>query len=196
MPAVSFAKSWDRIFSREGRRPIRALITRPAQDSAQLIGELKRRGVDLKGGFEADIMHTILIKDVLATDSELVSLDVCLPDLRTMLQNSKFGEIYVVRSTGELYGTITLADLSDVAFDMAIDDLLGACDVARAAPQVLCEDDDLEAALSLLAETGDDRIAVVDDPDTMIFKGAVTHSGVMAAYNKALLKSRHEEHGE
>ena len=55
---------------------------------------------------------------------------------------------------------------------------------------------DLEAALSQLAETGEDRVAVVDDTNTMIFKGYVTHAGVMAAYNKALLKTRHEEHGE
>jgi hypothetical protein len=47
-----------------------------------------------------------------------------------------------------------------------------------------------------LAETGEDRVAVVDDTDTMIFKGYVTHAGVMAAYNKALLKTRHDEHGE
>ncbi|MDA1090874.1 MAG: chloride channel protein [Proteobacteria bacterium] len=158
--------------------------------------QLKRRGIDLKGGFEADVMHSIRIGDILARDSELVSMDVCLPDLRTMLQNSKIGEIYVIRESGALYGTITLADMSEVAFDAAIDDLLRAGDVARTDPQILCEDDDLEAALSLLAESGEDRIAVVDDTETMILKGYVTHAGVMAAYNKALLKTRHEEHGE
>jgi CIC family chloride channel protein len=158
--------------------------------------QLKRRGIDLKGGFEADIMHSIRIGTILARDSELVSMDVCLPDLRTMLQNSKIGEIYVIRDSGALYGTITLADMSEAAFDKAYDDLLRAGDVARTGPQVLCEDDDLEAALSQLAETGEDRVAVVDDTDTMIFKGYVTHAGVMAAYNKALLKTRHDEHGE
>jgi CBS domain-containing protein len=125
-----------------------------------------------------------------------VTLDVGLPELRGMLQNSKTGEIYVVRDNGEFYGTLTLADLSGAAFDKAIDDLLRAGDVARRQIQVLCEDDDLEAALSLLAESGEDRVAVVDDLEAMIFKGAVTHAEVMAAYNKALLKSRHEEHGE
>ena len=158
--------------------------------------QLKRRGIDLKGGFEADIMHSIRIGTILARDSELVSMDVCLPDLRTMLQNSKIGEIYVIRDSGALYGTITLADMSEAAFDKAYDDLLRAGDVARTGPQVLCEDDDLEAALSQLAETGEDRVAVVDDTNTMIFKGYVTHAGVMAAYNKALLKTRHDEHGE
>jgi len=158
--------------------------------------QLKRRGIDLKGGFEADIMHSIRIGTILARDSELVSMDVCLPDLRTMLQNSKIGENYVIRDSGALYGTITLADMSGAAFDKAYDDLLRVGDVARTGPQVLCEDDDLKVALSQLAETGEDRVAVVDDTDTMIFKGYVTHAGVMAAYNKALLKTRHDENGE
>jgi len=158
--------------------------------------QLQRRGIDLKGGFETEIMQTIRLGGILARDAELVSLDVGLPELRGMLQNSKTGEIYVVRDNGELYGTITLADLSDAAFDLALDDLLRAGDVARTQIQVLCENDDLEAALSLLSETGDDRIAVVDDMDTMIFKGTVNHAEVMAAYNRALLKSRHEERGE
>ena len=157
---------------------------------------LQNRGIDLKGGFETEIMHTIRLGNILARDSELVTLDVGLPELRGMLQNSKTGEIYVVRDNGEFYGTLTLADLSDAAFDKAIDDLLRAGDVARRQIQVLCEDDDLEAALSLLAESGEDRVAVDGDLEAMIFKGAVTHAEVMAAYNKALLKSRHEEHGE
>jgi len=158
--------------------------------------QLKQRGIDLRGGFEAEIMHTTRIGEVLETDSELVSPEVGLPDLRIMLQKSKISELYVVRDDGALFGTITLADLSDVAFDDVIDDLLCAGDVARPQPPVLCEDDDLEAALAMLAETEEDRIAVVEDRDSYIFRGYVTHADVVAAYNKALLKSRHEEHGE
>jgi CIC family chloride channel protein len=158
--------------------------------------QLKQRGIDLRGGFEAEIMRSIPVGQVLEKDSELVSMDVGLPDLRVMLQNSKIGEIYVLRDNGALFGTITLADLSDVAFDSVIDDLLCAGDVARTQPLVLCEDDDLEAALALLAETEEDRIAVVRDREALLFRGYITHADVMAAYNKALLKSRHEEHGE
>lgn len=113
-----------------------------------------------------------------------------------MLQNSKTGEIFVVRDTGELYGTITLADLSEAAFDPAIDDLIRAGDVARTQPPVLSETDDLEAALALMSETGEDRIAIVDNPESMMFKGCLQIADVMAAYNRALLKSRHEERGD
>jgi len=158
--------------------------------------QLKQRGIDLRGGFEAEIMHTTRVGQVLETNSELVSPNVGIPNLRGMLQNSKIGELFVVREDGTLFGTITLADLSDAAFDNTIDDLLCAGDVARPQPSVLCEDDDLEATLALLAETEEDHIAVAEDRARLIFKGYVTHADVVVAYNKALLKSRHEEHGD
>ena len=157
--------------------------------------QLQKRGIDLKGGFETEIMHAIKVGGLLNHDSELVTLDVGLPDLRKMLQSSKTGELFVIRDSGELYGTITLADLSELAFDAAIDDLIRAGDCAQTQPFVLSQDDDLEAALSLLAETGEDRIAIVENTESMVFKGCVTQAEIMAAYNKALLESRHEEHG-
>ena len=158
--------------------------------------QLEQRGISLKDGFEAEIMHAITISQVLVRDAELVSRDVGLPDLRTMLQNSKTGEIFVVRDSGELYGTITLADLSEAAFDPAMDNLIRAGDVARTQPPVLSETDDLEAALALMSETGEDRIAVVDNPESMMFKGCLQMADLMAAYNRALLESRHEERGD
>ena len=157
--------------------------------------QLQQRGIDLKDGFETEIMHSIKVGGMLNRDSELVTLDVGLPDLRKMLQSSKTGELFVIRDSGELYGTITLADLSELAFDAAIDDLIRAGDCAQTQPFVLSQDDDLEAALSLLAETGEDRIAIVENTESMVFKGCVTQAEIMAAYNKALLESRHEEHG-
>ena len=157
--------------------------------------QLQQRGIDLKGGFETEIMHSIKVGGMLNRDCELVTLDVGLPDLRKMLQSSKTGELFVIRDSGELYGTITLADLSELAFDAAIDDLIRAGDCAQTQPFVLSQDDDLEAALSLLAETGEDRIAIVENTESMVFKGCVTQAEIMAAYNKALLESRHEEHG-
>ncbi|NQU62015.1 MAG: chloride channel protein [Rhodospirillales bacterium] len=157
--------------------------------------QLKRRGIDLKGGFETEILGTVKIGDMLSPGAETVALDLALPALRKRLQESKTGDLFVVRDSGALYGTITLADLSDLAFDAAIDDLIRAGDVARTAPPVLTTGDDLEAALALLSDSGEDLIAVVEDLDTMAFKGCVTHSEIMAAYNRALLESRHEEHG-
>ena len=158
--------------------------------------QLKQQGIDLRGGFEAEIMHAIRLRQFLRTDFELVSLNISLPNLRAMLQNSKSGELFVVRDDGTLFGTITLPDLSDFAFDDTIDDLLCAGDVARIQPAVLCLEDNLEAALKMLAETDESRIAVVESHSNLIFRGYVTLADITAVYNKALLKNRREEHGD
>ena len=158
--------------------------------------QLKRRGLDVKEGFETEVMRSRRISQVVSDDAETVYRDVCLQDLRLELQQSRWGELFVVKRSGELYGTITLADLSTSAFDHDVDDLIKAEDVTRLHPPILTPEDDLETALGLMRDVGEEHIAVVTDPDTMIFKGCVHQRDVMAAYNRALLEMRHEEHGE
>ena len=57
-----------------------------------------------------------------------------LPAVRALLQGNVAGELFVVREAGRLFGTITLADLSEAAFDPAVDGLINAGDVARLGP--------------------------------------------------------------
>ena len=157
--------------------------------------QLKQQGINLRTGFESEIMQATRLKQVLKIDSEVVSPNIGLPKIRVMLQNSKNSELFVVHEDGTLYGIITLADLSEFAFNSTIDDLLCASDVARTQLATLCEDDDLEIALKMLSEGEESRIAVVENKNNLVFCGYVTYACVAAAYNKALLESRHEEHG-
>lgn len=158
--------------------------------------QLIRRGIDVKEGFETEIMKSIRISEVYSKDGESIQMSECLQDVRIKLQQSPLGEIFVLRDTGELYGTVTLADLSDSAFDHGFDDLITASDVARLHPPVLTVADDLETALAVMRDTGEEHIAVVDDASSMTFKGCVHQREVMSAYNRMLLQTRHEEHGE
>jgi CIC family chloride channel protein len=156
--------------------------------------QLKRRGVNIKEGFETEIMKSIKISQVYSEDGESIAMSACLQDVRHKLQQSSLGEIFVLRDGGELYGTVTLADLSETAFDHGFDDLVTASDVSRLHPPVLVLSDDLEAALAVMRDTGEEHIAVVDNVQSMAFKGCVHHREVIAAYNQLLLQIRHEEH--
>jgi CIC family chloride channel protein len=57
-----------------------------------------------------------------------------LQNLRKLIQNSDYGRVFVVQETGELAGTVTLAGMSEVAFDHGVDDLICAGDVADLPP--------------------------------------------------------------
>ena len=94
-----------------------------------------------------------------------------------------------------VYGTITLADLSEAAFDHAADDLINAADVARPHPPSLTVDDDLHAALALMRSSGEEHVAVVADHEGAAFLGCIHERDVMNAYNKALVQTRREERG-
>lgn len=158
--------------------------------------QLLNRGIDVKSGFEAEVMRSIKISSVLTDEGVTVSPAAGLQEVRERLQECPVGELFVIRDTGDLYGTVTLADLSDSAFDHDFDDLVNAGDVARLHPPHLTMYDTLETALSMMTDTGEEHLAVVDNNLTMRYQGCVHHKELMAAYNQALVDTRHEEHGE
>jgi len=173
---------------------IASVITQQAGLKSFFAGQLKRRGLDLDENFETTLLRAHKIRDVVAKDAARVTPDVTLEELREGLQHSTMGELFVVDSSDRLVGTITLADLSDAAFDHDMDDLVCAADVARVHPPMLTLDDHLETALTLMRDSGEEHIAVVDSPSSLLFIGCVHETEVMAAYNHALLQSRREEH--
>ena len=156
--------------------------------------DLVRSRIDLKGGFETALLRELQVKTVMSTDSETVPVDMGLVQLRENLQRSKTGELFVLRENGELFGTITLADLADAAFDHEVDNLINAGDIARANPPLLDADDDLQTANKLIRDSGEHYIAVVENHDSMLFVGTLHETALMLAYNRALIEVRAQEH--
>lgn len=102
----------------------------------------------------------------------------------------------MVHDDGALYGSVTLSDLADAAFDTSMDTLLKAADVARPHPPALERAADLDAALKLMENEGEEHVAVVEDTDGMMLVGVVYGVDVMLVYNRALMRARAEERGE
>lgn len=171
---------------------VATVVTRQLAGGSFFDVQLAARGLDIRSGMEAALLRSLRVGDVLSRSSELVTPDVSLPDLRASLQKSKAGEVFVVTEDGRLMGTVTLADLSECAFDTVADSLVKAGDAARLNPPFLTMDDDLATAFKVMRDTGEDYIAVVEDAESQLFAGAVREVDVMDAYNRALIESRRE----
>ena len=156
--------------------------------------QLERAGYDLKGGFETALLRSITVRKVMAMESETVDVGASLQDIRLKLQKSDTGELFVLKDGKELFGTITLADLSEIAFDHDVDNLINAGDIARVHPPLLDADDNLETANKVIRDSGEHYIAVVENHDNMRFVGTLHETEVMSAYNRALVDARREEH--
>ena len=109
--------------------------------------QLNERGIDLKGEFEAEALKTQVVRQVMEHQTKGVPLHTPLIDIRKTLQTSPAGELFVITEDGMLYGTITLGDMHDLAFDSSHDDTADASSVARKHPPMVASNDDLGAAL-------------------------------------------------
>ena len=175
---------------------VASVITQQFHGRSFFSWQLERRGLDLKDGFEATLLRGITVGDVMEKDWPRIAPEAKLPQVRRELQDSAIGELFVVHADGALLGTITLADLSDAAFDHDVDDLVNAVDVARLHPPAVVIDDTLDTALRVVRENGEAHIAVVVDAPSQTFAGCLHENDVMAAYNRALVQHRREERGE
>ncbi len=174
---------------------IASMITRQFHGGSFFSWQLENRGHDLREGFQMTLLRNLKVRSILSNAGELVTLGVGLPDIRSMLQKSEAAELFVVDDEGVLFGTITLADMCEFAFDKELDQLVTASDVARRHPPVLSGTDNLETAMTTMRENGEEYIAVVENLDNMKFLGCLREGKVMSAYNRALVETRREERG-
>ncbi|MEC7488728.1 MAG: chloride channel protein [Pseudomonadota bacterium] len=175
---------------------VATVITQQIKGHSFFGWQLERRGINIKGDRAGGLMAKTRVVEVMSYKYTPVAEDLKINGVREKLLVAPHGELFVIDGNGSLTGTITLADLSDGAFDHSIDDMVNARDVARMHPPVLAEDDNLESALEVMQNTGEEHVGVVDHRDTMKLVGFIHEIDVMFVYNRALLEARREERGE
>jgi len=175
---------------------IASIITQQVYGQSFFIRQLEMRGLNLRRGREAGLLASTHVGDVMSSAYVTVSAATAIAQIREKLQTAPHGQIYVVKEDGGLLGTITLADLSEAAFNTSYDDLVNAADVARTHPPVLLPGADLDAAIKLMEDVHEEHVAVVADSESMKIIGVVDEVAVMLAYNRALERARAEERGE
>ena len=159
-------------------------------------GQLRERGVDLKGAFEESAKRSRMVRDLMSKPVGAIYPGMALNDVRMKLLREPSGILFVSDAEGRLVGTVALANLDDKAFDHDYDDTVVASDVMRTDPPILTLADDLGTAIEVMDEREEDHIAVVERGRTMILVGCLHHRDALYAYNRALARLRHAEHDD
>jgi CIC family chloride channel protein len=175
---------------------IASVITQHVYGHSFFTWQLDRRGIDLSGGREMTLLRAASVDRLLRSEPETVTVATPLREIRQRLRAADLGELFVVDEEGQLYGTITLSDLDETAFDTSLNQLIIAADVARRAPPVLARDDDVETAVKLFTRIAEPCVAVVDSRADMRLVGCVWEHDVMVFFNRTLAEARREERGE
>lgn len=172
---------------------VASVITNNWHGTSYFRGVLARRGVDMDSRVEHDLLKTERVDALMSKAFSAVSLNTPLQDLRLYLQTAPYNELFVLSEDGRLYGTITLADLDEAAFDHALDGLVIAADVARRNPPMLEAGDDLQDAITLMETVREEHIPVVNSRYSRKLVGFVHEKDVMLAYNQALVRLHRNE---
>ena len=158
--------------------------------------QLERRGLDLRGGRARHVLQTLPVGDVMSSDYRTAGTDETLAQLRVKLALSPHGTVFVQSDDGEFVGQIAPHDMDETSFIQDPDELSGVRDLVNPAHQILFETDNLQKALSIMDVTHEDHIPVLDSPESRRIVGILHHRDALAAYNRALLDERREEHDD
>ena len=172
---------------------VASVITNNWHGTSFFRGVLARRGNDMDSRVENDLLKTERVDTLMSTAFSSIRLDTPLVDLRLYLQTAPHNELFVLTEDDRLFGTITLADLDEAAFDHVLDGLVIAADVARRNPPMLEAGDDLQDAITLMETVHEEHIPVVNSRYSRKLVGFVHEKDVMLAYNRALVRLHREE---
>jgi len=174
---------------------VATLVTRYVHGDSFFGWQLRGRGIQIEGAREQRLLQSIQVSDIMRNDYLTVTPAAHLPEIRQKLVASHYGTVFVVDSDHVLRGTVTLADLSDTAFDTSLDELLNAQDVAHVHPLALDLADDLGKAFRLMESEDEDHVPVVENHQSMILVGILHQRDVMHAHSRAIFSAR-ESSGE
>lgn len=156
--------------------------------------KLTRRGLDLRGGREMNVLRAQKVRDVLNPDFEVFSMDATMTTLGNQAVESPHSEFFVQDGEGRLLGTIHASEVRRVIFDQGLGDLIIARDLVEASTLYLTPEETLDQAMRLFGQSSTDEIPVIDGPATRRLLGSVTRGDCIAAYNRAV--SRLDAAGE
>jgi CIC family chloride channel protein len=174
-----------------------SIIVRDVLGRSFFIWQLEYRGIDLSGGRENEHLKAIKVRRVMESRIRTVDAGTKLTDLRRRIIRAPSGVVFVTDKQGRLEGMITMADLSEALFDMSLDDLVTAGEMARPPHDFVEAGISLDRAVAAFGEAAKEPfLPVVENRRTMKLVGILTEREVMLAQQRALLKARAEEKGE
>ena len=144
--------------------------------------QLRRLGMEIKGGQDVSILRDICITSVWDREIEVVQSSMPANALLDRLLANRWGRLFVADSDGRLVGKIT----TNTDRELFADDTLTAADLmvkTSSLPQTAC----LSEAMDLIRAKGDSHVPIVDNGQNQRPIALLHDFDLTYAYHRALL---------
>jgi CIC family chloride channel protein len=143
--------------------------------------KLVRRGIRLERGRDIDVMQGVLVGEAMTTQVDTVSADMDLATLQMTFTETHHHGFPVLDEKGELFGVVTLQDLSRAVEQGSLNERK-VRDIATRSLLTVYPDDPMWVALKRLSTRDVGRLPVVDHRDPRHLLGLIRRSDIVRAY--------------
>ncbi len=150
--------------------------------------KLVRRGIDIRGGKEVNILKAIRVSDVMNPDAETVYEGLPLSTLAGTISKSKYNSFPVINSENALVGILSFYDYNEALYNEDLENLVVAKDLATLDVVTVSTADNLYDALQKITAKDFSILPVVSPTDTAVLMGVLTRRDIIGAYDKAVIK--------
>ena len=150
--------------------------------------KLIRRGINIKGGKEVNILSSMPVKNVMYHTVEMVPEGLNLKKFAEKLPLSRSNNFVVVNDKEEISGVLTFLDYYDKLFNGKVDDHMMVKDIMTRDVVTVTIDDNLDTALEKITAKDFSILPVVAADDPLKMLGILTRRDILEAYDQAVIK--------
>ena len=161
---------------------ISALLSRESIYTLKLV----RRGVNIFGGKELNVLRRVNVSQVMLPTIEQVSPSASLTELVTRMMASSHSHVFVIGDENQILGHVSLETLRPILKDYeTLRDVIIASDLMDSNVPVVSPEEPLDMVMQLFGKFNVDEIPVVSDGKLV---GTIWRSDVIEAYNREIFK--------
>ncbi|MFB0533179.1 MAG: chloride channel protein [Desulfatiglandales bacterium] len=148
--------------------------------------KLIRRGMNIYGGKELNVLRRLKVTEVMVPDIELVSPSTPLSELVTRMMASSHSQFFVIGDDNKIQGHISLETLRPIIRDYeTVHDVVIASDLMDQEVTAVNPEDSLDMVMQLFGRFDLNEIPVVNEGQ---LSGTIRRSDVIDAYNREIFK--------
>ena len=167
---------------------ISTLISRQLSSESIYTFKLIRRGINIRGGKEVNILSSMPVKNVMYHTVEMVPENLPMKVFAENLPKSRSNNFVVVNDKEEIAGVLTFLDYYDKLFKGKIDDHMLVKDIMTRDVVTVTIDDNLDTALEKITAKDFAILPVVSTDDPLKMLGILTRRDILEAYDQAVIK--------
>ncbi|BBD06906.1 Cl- channel voltage-gated family protein [Desulfovibrio ferrophilus] len=155
--------------------------------------KLRRRGIDISGGMEQNILRALKVKRFMTSEVTTVPESMPLIDIILTFKNDNVPYLHVTGKTGQLTGIISFRDIRPLLREDGLHYLVIARDVGTRDLVTVTPSDDIQKAMRIMSARGISQLPVVESSGTGHVVGALRQKDVLMAYDKAIIRRELED---